>query len=311
MKKDFLTLTDLTRDEAEGLLLRAAEFKAKRHHGSARQPLLGKSVAMIFLKSSTRTRVSFEVGIRELGGYPVVLSKDGSQMGRGEPWKDTARVLSGYVHGIVIRAFDHAEVEELARFSAVPVINALTDRFHPCQVLADVFTLQEAGILTPGLCLAFIGDGNNNMVHSWITAATLFDLQLRVACPAGYGPDPALVAAAGSAVKVLEDPQQAAAGADVLYTDVWVSMGQEEEKAERERSFRGYQINSDLIARARPAVRIMHCLPAHRGQEITEEALEGPHSLVFAQSENRLHVQKAILERLLGGQTFMSVKGCG
>jgi len=311
MKKDFLTLTDLSRDEAAGLLIRAAEFKAMRQGGRAPEPLAGKSVAMIFLKSSTRTRVSFEVGIRELGGYPLILSKDGTQLSRGEPWKDTARVLSGYVHGIVIRAFDHAEVEELARWATVPVINALTDRYHPCQVLADLFTLFEAGLLKTGLRVAFIGDGYNNMVHSWINAARLFELHLAIACPPAYRPDPAIVAAAGEAVTVLEDPKQAAADADVLYTDVWVSMGQEEEKAAREKAFRGYQINADLIARAKPLVRIMHCLPAHRGEEITEEALEGPHSLVFAQSENRLHVQKAILERLLAGQTFLSVKGSG
>ncbi len=301
MKKDFLTLSDLSRDEAASLLIRAAEFKAMRQGGRAPEPLAGKSVAMIFLKSSTRTRVSFEVGIRELGGYPLILSKDGTQLSRGETWKDTARVLSGYVHGIVIRAFDHAEVEELARWATVPVINALTDRYHPCQVLADLFTLFEAGLLKTGLRVAFIGDGNNNMVHSWINAATLFDLHLVVACPPPYRPDPVLVAAAGPAVTVLEDPGQAAAGADVLYTDVWVSMGQEEEKAARVSAFRGYQINAELIARAKPTVAIMHCLPAHRGEEITEEALEGPHSLVFTQSENRLHVQKAILERLLEG----------
>ena len=209
-------------------------------------------------------------------------------------------MLSGYVHGIVIRAFDHAEVEELARWATVPVINALTDRYHPCQVLADLFTLFEAGLLKTGLRVAFIGDGSNNMVHSWINAAQLFELHLVIACPPAYRPDPAIVAAAGPAVTVLEDPKQAAAGADVLYTDVWVSMGQEEGKAAREKAFRGYQINADLIARAKPEVRIMHCLPAHRGEEITEEALEGPHSLVWVQSENRLHLQKAILERLLG-----------
>jgi len=300
MKKDFLSLTDLSLSEAECLLKRAAEFKALRRSSSSPQPLLGKSVAMIFLKSSTRTRVSFEVGIRELGGYPLVLSKDGTQMGRGEPLKDTARVLSGYVHGIVIRTAAHAEVEELARWATVPVINALTDRCHPCQVLADVFTLREQGLLQPGLRVAFIGDGSNNMVHSWILAARLFGLHLMVACPRAFRPDPEVLASAGGAVTVVEDPKEAAAGAGVLYTDVWVSMGQEAQKSERRQVFQGFQINRELIRLAQPGVRIMHCLPAHRGEEITEDALEGPNSVVFAQAENRLHVQKAILEHLLG-----------
>ena len=302
MKKDFLSLTDLNLSEAKRWLKRAAEFKTLRRSGPLPQPLLGKSVAMVFLKSSTRTRVSFEVGIRELGGYPLVLSKDGTQMGRGEPLKDTARVLSGYVHGIVIRTGAHAEVEELARWATVPVINALTDRCHPCQVLADVFTLQEEGLLAPGLRVAFIGDGSNNMVHSWIHAAKLFGLHLVVACPPAFRPDPELLASAGGAVTVVEEPPEAAAGAGVLYTDVWVSMGQEAEKSERRRVFQGYQINRELIRLAQPGVRVMHCLPAHRGEEITEDALEGPNSVVFAQAENRLHVQKAILEHLIGGR---------
>ena len=301
MKKDFLTIADLSRDEARRLLARAAEWKALRGDPGAPQPLRGKTVAMIFLKSSTRTRVSFEVGIRELGGYPLFITAEGSQLGRGEPIKDTARVLSRYVHGIVIRTGAHAEVEELAQWAAVPVINGLTDSFHPCQVLADLFTLREQGILKPGLKVAFIGDGGNNMVQSWINAAMLFDLKLAVASPKAYRPDPALVKAAGENLSLLTDPKQAARGADVLYTDVWISMGQEKEKAKRRKAFRGYQINDGLIAAARPGVRVMHCLPAHRGEEISESALEGPHAVVFDQAENRLHVQKAILEALLGG----------
>lgn len=300
MKKDFLSLADLSLSEAEHLLRRASELKSLRQGGASPQPLSGKSVAMIFLKSSTRTRVSFEVGIRELGGYPLILSKHGTQMGRGEPLKDTARVLSGYVHGIVIRTGPHEEVEELARWATVPVINALTDLSHPCQVLADVFTLREQGLLQPGLRVAFIGDGSNNVVHSWILAARLFGLRLVVACPGAFRPDPETLAWAGNAVTVVEDPGEAAAGADVLYTDVWVSMGQEAEKAERQKLFQGYQINRELIRLARPEVRVMHCLPAHRGEEITEDALEGPNSVVFAQAENRLHAQKAVLERLMG-----------
>lgn len=303
MTKDFLSISDLRLAEAEHLFDRAAEFKRRRRDGAGPQPLQGKSIALIFLKSSTRTRVSFEVGIRELGGYPLVLSKDSTQMGRGEPLKDTARVLSAYVHGIVLRTGAHEEVEEMARWASVPVINALTDRSHPCQVLADVFTLRELGILRPGLKVAFIGDGSNNMVHSWIQAAKLFRLHLAVACPPAFGPDPALVSWAGEAVSVTNDPKQAAAEAEVLYTDVWVSMGQEAERAERLRAFQGFQVNSELIRLARPGVRVMHCLPAHRGEEITEAALEGPNSVVFVQAENRLHVQKAVLEHLLGDRT--------
>jgi ornithine carbamoyltransferase len=262
-------------------------------------------LGMIFEKPSTRTRVSFEIGMVELGGHAVYLAPEGSQIGRGEPLSDTARVLGGYCHGIVIRTFAQARAEELARFAPIPVINGLTDFAHPCQVAADLFTVYE---LRPDLRaerFAWIGDGNN-MAHSWINAAAILGLELTLACPEGYDPDPAVVARAAASgkgrIKVVRDPREAARGASVINTDVWASMGQEEEAAARRRAFTGFCVDDALLALAAPSPVVLHCLPAHRGEEISAEVLEGPASAVWRQAENRLHTQKAILELFLGGR---------
>ncbi len=301
--KHLIGLDDFTREEVELILSRGAALKAELKQGRTRPSLFGKSVAMIFEKASTRTRVSFQVGINQLGGHAVFMPGRDLQLSRGEPIKDTARVISRYVDAVVIRANRHRDVVEFAGFSSVPVINGLTDLLHPCQVLADLFTIREAGMDLDRIRLAFIGDGNN-MANSWINAAAIFGLELRVACPQGYDPDRKIIArarAAGANLKVMRDPAAAAKDADVLYTDVWVSMGQEKEKAGRLKAFKKYQINAALLGRAAPGARVLHCLPAHRGQEITDEVIEGPSSLVFDQAENRLHVQKAVLELLILG----------
>jgi ornithine carbamoyltransferase len=270
------------------------------------RPLAGKTLAMIFTKSSTRTRVSFEVGSTQLGGHALFLSSRDIQLGRGEPIRDTARVLSRYVDGIMIRTFAHADVEELARFAAVPVINGLTDYNHPCQILADLLTVHEnLGDLSKRV-VAWIGDGNN-MAHSWIDAAAVLGLDLTLACPEGYDPDPALVARAREriaasgrgVVKVTRDPVEAARGADVISTDVWASMGQEQEAAARRRAFAGFCVDERMLELASPHAVVLHCLPAHRGEEIAAAVLEGPHSAVWRQAENRLHTQKALLELFL------------
>jgi ornithine carbamoyltransferase len=302
--KHLLGLNDFRRDEIETILGRSAVIKAEWKAGRGRQSLAGKSVALIFEKSSTRTRVSFDVGITQLGGHPVFLTGNELQLKRGEPIKDTARVLSRYVDAIVIRANRHEDVVEFARYSSVPVVNALTDLLHPCQILGDLLTIREAGYDLDRFKIAFIGDGNN-VANSWINAAALFPFDLRLACPAGYDPDPGLRKRAekmGARLRVLRRPEEAAEGADVLYTDVWVSMGQEQETAERKRAFAGFQIDSRLLGLAAPGCKVMHCLPAHRGEEISEEALEGERSLVFPQAENRLHIQKGIMELLLTGE---------
>lgn len=299
--KDFIGLDEFSREELMLLLERSAELKRKLRHGEKTASLDGKSVAMIFEKVSTRTRVSFQVGISQLGGLPVFLTGQDLQLSRGEPIKDTARVLSRYLDAVVIRARRHEDVVELARWASIPVINGLTDLLHPCQVLADLFTIWEIGMDLDKIAVAFIGDGNN-MANSWINAAAVFNFELRLACPQGYEPDAAVMEKAKkrkAEVKIIRDPALAATGADVLYTDVWVSMGQEKEKQERKNAFAGYQINQDLIKAAAPEVKVMHCLPAHRGEEITDEAIEGGHSIVFDEAENRLHVQKAILELVL------------
>jgi ornithine carbamoyltransferase len=308
-KRDLLSLWDLGADEIRKLFVRAAELKAMRTAGRPHQPLAGKTLGMIFEKASTRTRVSFEVGMYELGGHAVYLAAQGSQIGRGEPLRDTARVLGGYCHGIVIRTFGHEIVEELARFAPVPVINGLTDLSHPCQVLADLFTVWER--LGPdafepgGARFAWIGDGNN-MAHSWIEAAALLGLDLTLACPEGYDPDAGVLARARkdghfrANIEIVRDPLEAARDRNVLSTDVWASMGEEGEQAQRERAFAGFRVDESLLERAARNVMVLHCLPAHRGEEITDAVLEGPASAVFQQSENRLHVQKAVLERLLG-----------
>ncbi|MDB4967499.1 MAG: ornithine carbamoyltransferase [Myxococcales bacterium] len=308
MKKDLLSLWDLGADEIRSLMRRAGELKHMRAMRQMHEPLAGMTLGMIFEKASTRTRVSFEVGMYELGGHAVYLATQGSQIGRGEPLRDTARVLAGYCHGIVIRTFGHDVAEELARFAPVPVINGLTDLSHPCQVLADLFTVWERlgpGALDPGGArFAWIGDGNN-MAHSWIEAAAILGLDLSLACPEGYDPDAAVLGRARknadwrAHIDVVRNPAEATRGRAVISTDVWASMGEEGEQAARVRAFDGFTVDDKLLQIAAPEVMVLHCLPAHRGEEITESVLEGPHSAVFQQAENRLHIQKAILERLL------------
>jgi ornithine carbamoyltransferase len=296
----FLAIPDFTRTELDRLFDLAEAMRAGEY---AKKPLAGKSLAMIFLKSSTRTRVSFEVGTWQLGGHALFLSSRDVQIGRGEPIPDTARVLSRYVDGIMIRTFAHADVEQLAEYSRVPVINGLTDLLHPCQVLADVLTIRQHLGTYDGKKVAWIGDGNN-MANSWINAAYRLGFELALACPEGYDPDAALLERARGATKVTlaRDPAEAAAGAHVVNTDVWASMGQEEEQALRERAFAGYQVDGALMGRAARDAIFLHCLPAHRGEEVSAEVIDGPQSVVWDEAENRLHVQKAIMAALIGGE---------
>ncbi len=302
MTRHLLTILDVSREEIEALLARARELKALHAQGKNPTPLAGKTVAMIFDKPSTRTRVSFEAGIAQLGGASIYLAPGQTQMSRSEPIADTARVLSRYVNGVVVRTFAQETVEELARHSTIPVINGLTDTHHPCQVLSDLMTMQEHfGDLT-NLKVAWVGDGNN-MANSWITAAMHLDFALHLACPRGYGPDTALLhqaQAQGARVYLGQNPKEAAAGAQVINTDVWASMGQEDEAAARGEVFKPYQVNTALLKLASPEAIVLHCLPAHRGEEITAEILDGPQSAAWDQAENRLHFQKALLEWLLG-----------
>ena len=306
--KDLLSVYDLTVDEVYEILELCRDLKDKQKKGIEHHLLKGKTLGMIFQKSSTRTRVSFEVGIWQLGGMGLFLSANDLQIGRGEPVRDTARVMSRYVDGIMIRTFSHAEVEELARYSSIPIINGLTDLLHPCQALADVFTVMEHKGTLAGLTLAYIGDGNN-VANSLLHTCAKVGMHVRVATPAGYEPDKRMVAQAqgdaaqsGSRILITNDPLAAAAGADVLYTDVWASMGQEAEQMARQRVFADFQINDKTMAVAHPEAIVMHCLPAHRGEEITNEVIEGPQSVVFDEAENRLHVQKAIMALLMGGR---------
>lgn len=273
----------------------ALVFKRERGHSQAR-PLAGQTWALIFSKSSTRTRVSFEVGVRELGGESLFLSANDIQLGRGEPLKDTARVLGRMVHGAIIRTYAQSDVEEFAEYSRIPTINALTDIEHPCQILTDIFTIQEKRGPIRGKIVTFVGDGACNVPTSWVFAAAKLGFELRIAAPKAYQPSPDLLAKAGGNVRCTEDLQAAAAGADVLYTDVWISMGKEAESAERLRILAGYQINLPLVKLAKPGALVMHCLPAYRGKEIDEAAFEANAETIFDQSENRLHVQKAILD---------------
>ncbi len=308
--KHFLKETDFTASELPALFELAREFKAKR--GSHAKPLAGKTWAMIFSKSSTRTRVSFEVGIHELGGNPLFLNKNDIQLGRGETIADTARVLSRFVHGLVIRTFDHAEVQQLADIGTIPVINALTDLLHPCQIFADLFTLAErwsgkngedlVGSLK-GRKIAFVGDRGCNVANSWILGANLLGMKISLAGPPGFDAAPefdALLTREGLAggYEFTEDPDKAVRDADVVYTDVWVSMGKEEETAERIRVMSPFAVTTKLMAAAKPDAFFMHCLPAHAGQEVTQEVLDSPRSIIFDQAENRLHMQKAILATL-------------
>ena len=298
MKRDFLEIPDFETEELYELLRLAARMKSGTYQN---RPLEGKTLGMIFEKSSTRTRVSFEVGAYQLGGHALFLSSRDIQLGRGEPIKDTARVLSRYLDGIMIRAYDHEGVRELACFATAPVINGLTDLLHPCQVLADVFTIQETfgEDLRPRV-VAWVGDGNN-MANSWLNAAYRFGFELRLACPEGYRPDDAILSRASDATRILltADPAEAVRGAEVVNTDVWTSMGQEDETEARKKAFAGYHIDARLMRLASPTAIFLHCLPAHRGEEVAEEVIEGPQSRVFDEAENRLHVQKALLATLM------------
>jgi ornithine carbamoyltransferase len=298
--RDFLQIPDFSASELESLFTLADRMREGKYD---RKPLAGKSLGMIFMKSSTRTRVSFEVGTWQLGGHALFLSPRDVQLGRGEPIPDTARVLARYVDGIMIRTFSHAEVEELAHYASVPIINGLTDLVHPCQVLADLLTVRQHLGGHEGKRFAWIGDGNN-MANSWINAAYVLGFDLTLACPQGYEPDAGILRRAQSKgnVKVVRDPQEAADSADVISTDVWASMGQEEEQAIREKVFKGYRVDEALMKRANKSAIFLHCLPAHRGEEVAAEVIDGPQSRVWDEAENRLHIQKAIMAVLMGGE---------
>jgi ornithine carbamoyltransferase len=289
---------DLGSEELDQILRRAIELKTLRRQGQSCESLKGKVLGLVFEKSSTRTRVSFESGIFQLGGTAIFLSPSDTQLGRGEPIEDTARVLSRMVDIVAVRTFGQESLERFARHSAVPVINALTDRYHPCQVLADVQTFIEQRGHIGGANVAWIGDGNN-MCNSFINAARLLDFNLRIACPAGYRPDEKLVKLAGERVRVTHDPKSAVDGADLVVTDVWASMGQETEQRARMEAFEGFQVDSKLMSGAKANALVMHCLPAHRGEEIAAEVIDGPNSVVWDEAENRLHAQKALMEFLL------------
>ncbi|HNU93541.1 MAG TPA: ornithine carbamoyltransferase [Bacillota bacterium] len=299
--KSFLSIHDFTTEQVMRVMDLAALLKAEQKAGVPHPILKGKTLGMIFLKPSTRTRISFEVAIWQLGGYGLFLNANDLQLKRGETVADTARVLSRYLDGIMIRTFAHSDVIELAREGSIPIINGLTDLLHPCQVMADLLTgIEKFGDLR-GRKLAYVGDGNN-MVHSLMYGGAKVGMHVTCACPAGYEPDPAVVAearadgaATGARMEVVRDPKEAVRGADILYTDVWASMGQEAEHEKRVRDFQGYQINAELVDMANPDCIVMHCLPAHRGEEITDDAADGPHSVLWDEAENRLHAQKAIL----------------
>lgn len=310
-KRDFLSLVDFTRAEWPDVFARAAELKAARREPARaarfRTTLAGKAVALVFEKASTRTRVSFEVGLRELGADVVVMQAGDSQLGRGEPPEDTARVLSRYVHAIMLRTFGDDRLRKFARAASVPVLNGLSDIAHPLQVATDLFTiLERRGSIDPaslrGLPIAFVGDGTSNMALSWIEAAELFELDFRLACPRTYMPPDSVVERARAFVRCTEDPKEAAADAAVVNTDVWTSMGMEGEAVARRRAFRGFSVDDALLQVARPDAFVLHCLPAHRGEEISAGVLEGSRSAVWDQAENRLHVQKAIVLQIMGGR---------
>ena len=298
--RDFLAIPDFSAPELLALFDLADRMRTGRYTA---KPLTGKTLAMIFMKASTRTRVSFEVGTYQLGGHALFLSPRDVQLGRGEPIADTARVLSRYVDGIMIRTFAHQDVEELARYADVPVINGLTDLLHPCQILADLLTVRQHLGGWDGKKIAWIGDGNN-MANSWINAAYRLGFELALACPEGYEPADHLLDRARRSAKVtlVRDPAEAIAGAHVVNTDVWASMGQEDEQRKREHDFAGYTVDAAMMARAAQNAIFLHCLPAHRGEEVTSEVIDGPQSRIWDEAENRLHVQKAIMAALIGGE---------
>ena len=298
--RDFLQIPDFSAKEIERLFAIAESMRKGKYR---KKPLAGKSLAMIFMKSSTRTRVSFEVGTWQLGGHALFLSPRDVQLGRGEPIADTARVLSRYVDGIMIRTFAHSEIEELARYADVPIINGLTDLVHPCQVLADVLTIKQQLGDYKGKRVAWIGDGNN-MANSWLNAAYVLGFDLNLACPEGYDPNPMILQRANSKARIqlLRDPAEAADKADVVTTDVWASMGQEEEQATRAKAFARFKVDESIMARAKKDAIFLHCLPAHRGEEVSASVIDGAQSRVWDEAENRLHIQKAIMAALLGGE---------
>jgi ornithine carbamoyltransferase len=303
-KIDFLTLADFDRAELDAMLEAAARLKREWRAGEAGAPLRGKVLALIFHKPSLRTRLSFEVGIRQLGGSGLYITDAEIGFGRREAIRDIGGVMSQLVDGIMIRTFSQENVVDLARHAAIPVVNGLTDAVHPCQILCDLFTLREKGREPDGLSIAYLGDGNN-VVHSWIDAARLYEIDLRIATPAGYEPDPAVVARAAGGrgrVRLMRDAREAVAGAQVIYTDTWTSMGQEAEAEKRRAAFPPYQVNAALLRQAAPGALVMHCLPAHRGEEITDEVIDGPQSIVYDQAGNRLHGQKGILLHCLGAR---------
>lgn len=300
MKRDFLTVLDFTKEEIEAILRRAIDLKSGKDAGKC--PLIGRSIGLLFEKPSTRTRVSFETAIYRLGAQSIYTSAGELQMGRGETIADTARTLSRYLDAIIIRTSNHSRIEEFALNAAIPVINGLSDRHHPCQALADIMTVLEKRGRLEGIRFAFIGDGNN-VANSLVQAAARMQIDLIIACPEGYEPDPEVLNRAREVEKgniiILRDPREAAARADVIYTDVWVSMGQEKEAEKRREKFNAYQVNDALLSCAKDDAIVMHCLPAHRGEEITDSVMDGLHSVVFDQAENRLHSQKALLEFLV------------
>lgn len=303
MQKDLLKLLDLSKEDITNILNTADQLKYNQKHGIAHDYLKGMTLAMIFEKNSTRTRVSFETGMYQLGGHALFISGKDSQIGRGEPIEDTARVLSRYCDGIMIRTFAQKEVEELAKYATIPVINGLTDFYHPCQVLADLMTIREHKSVLEGLKLCYIGDGNN-MANSLIVGGLKMGMEVSIACPEGYDPIPEVLEFAKSdpsfKFSIHRTPAEAARGADAIFTDVWASMGQESEKAVREKAFEGFQVNAELMALANPGCMVQHCLPAHRGEEITADVFESHANEIFDEAENRLHAQKAVLYLLMG-----------
>ena len=302
MKRDFLTILDMSSEEIDALFRRASTLKEDFNKGKLKPTLEGKTLGLIFEKPSTRTRVSFEVAMYQLGGRVIFMSSQDTQLSRDEPLRDTALVLSRYIDGLVVRTFDDADLQELARHAHIPVINGLTDLYHPCQVLGDILTIREKKGDLKSLRIAWVGDGNN-VAHSWINAAARLPFQLLLACPPGYEPKKEILETAqvlaGERIIYGNDPEEAVRGADVINTDVWTSMGQDEERQERLAAFRDYQINGDLLKKAKSDAIVLHCLPAHRGEEITDEVMDGPNSAIFDQAENRMHLQRALLDWLL------------
>lgn len=299
MKRDFLTVFDLSREETDMILKRAIQLKSSKEISSC--PLIGKSIGLLFDKASTRTRISFQTGIYQLGAQSIYINANELQLGRGETIEDTAKVLSRYLSAIVIRTFSHQTIERFARVASIPVINGLTDLHHPCQALADLMTILEKKGRLKDIRVVYIGDGNN-VANSLIEASSLMGIELALACPEGYEPDSDVHKRASSdsaKIKLMRSPEEAVKDADVIYTDVWVSMGHEKEARKREKAFKDYQVNKRLLSLAKPDAIVMHCLPAHRGKEITNEVMDSPQSVVFDQAENRLHTQKALLEMLV------------